>query len=52
LALPVIIHSGSMYPIVPASTVVCEARPWSSSLASPKSPSLALKAASSITLLG
>ncbi|WVZ91188.1 LOW QUALITY PROTEIN: hypothetical protein U9M48_037392 [Paspalum notatum var. saurae] len=41
-----------MYPIVPAMPVVCERRPSSMSRARPKSPSLAVNDASSMTLLG
>jgi hypothetical protein len=52
LARPASTHSASMYRNVPATPVVCDRRPSSTSLASPKSPSLAVNDASSITLLG
>uniref|UniRef100_A0A7N0ZVZ0 Uncharacterized protein n=1 Tax=Kalanchoe fedtschenkoi TaxID=63787 RepID=A0A7N0ZVZ0_KALFE len=40
-----------MYPIVPAKTVVCDPRLWSTNLARPKSPSFALKFESNMMLL-
>ncbi|CAA6675318.1 unnamed protein product [Spirodela intermedia] len=43
LALPVVAVSGAKYPIVPATAVVSMPPPWSTSLARPKSPNLALK---------
>jgi|UniRef100_A0A804LRN6 hypothetical protein len=54
LVRPVLRHSGSTYPVVPAAAaVVRDHRPSSTTaLASPKSPSLAANDASSITLLG
>lgn len=52
LVLPASTHSGSMYPIVPAMPVVCDPRPSLMSLASPKSPNLAVKEVFNMMLLG